>query len=67
MIEDFIDNEKLLKLYKLEQYRKNYRILNKDKIKKISNDLYHNKYKKDETFLHRVSLQKKRNIEEMKI
>lgn len=59
MIEDFIDNEKLLKLYSHKQYCKEYHIKNRDKINKKNNELYHNKYKKDEGFLMRVSKHKK--------
>ena len=43
---------------------------NRDKKNKISNDLYHSKYKKDETFLKKVSIQKAkyyRNNEDIKL
>ncbi len=59
MIEDYIDNEELLRKYKTKQYYIDYHIKNRDKINTKNNALYHNKYKKDENFLKRVSLHKK--------
>ena len=58
MIEDFIDNEILLKKYKSYQSQKNYRLKNREKLNKYSNELYHNKYKIDPIFKQKVSIQK---------
>jgi hypothetical protein len=58
MIEDYIDNEILLKNYNKNIYMKEYTIKNRDIINKRANKLYHEKYKLSDVFKKKVSLQK---------
>ena len=58
MIEDYIDNEILLKNYNKNIYMKEYTIKHRDIINKRANKLYHEKYKLNNEFKKKVSLQK---------
>lgn len=43
IIEDFIDNEKLLKLHKMYEYQKQYKLKNKQKFNEYALKWYKNK------------------------
>jgi hypothetical protein len=60
MIEDFVDNVELLKKYNKKQSQIKYKLINRERLNKISNDLYHSKYKLDPIFKQKVSEQKHR-------
>jgi len=67
MIDTFIDNELLLKLYNTKLKMKEYHQNNREKLNKRAHELYHNKYKNDETFKKKVHLREKDYLKIFKI